>query len=122
MDLRLGGLEWRSESMTKDSNVGWEADTGDDEYDEQVNKAMRAKGFMKAPNSWSNQLGGSNSIRTFHYMTRRIMVSTYLLPYRNYYIRFKSVLDQEAKEFYMDYFEYVSKEVYDNPEESEDIW
>ena len=39
-----------------------------------------------------------------------------------YYIRFKSVLEEEAKEFYMDYFEYVPKEVYDNPEESEDIW
>jgi len=104
------------------SNVGWEEDTGDEEYDERVNKAMRTKGFMKAPNSWSNQLGSSTSIRTFHYMTRRIMVSAYLYPYQNYYIRFQSVLDQESKEFYMDYFEYVSKEVYDNPEELEDIW
>ena len=122
MDLRLGGLEMRAGNQVTPSNVGWEADTGDEEYDERVNKAMRTKGFMKAPNSWTNQLGSSNSIRTFHYMTRRIMVSAYLYPHQNYYIRFKSVLDQEAKEFYMDYFEYTSKEVYDSPEELEDIW
>ena len=50
------------------------------------------------------------------------MVNAYLYPFRNYYIRFKSVLDDENKEFFMDYFEYVAKEVYDNPEEPEDIW
>ena len=55
-------------------------------------------------------------------MSRRIIINTFLQPYQNYYIRFQSVLDAEAKEFYMDYFEYVAKEVYDNPEESEDIW
>lgn len=122
MDLRLGGLERRAGSEVTPSNVGWEEDTGDEEYDEQVNKSMRTKGFMKAPNSWTNVVGSNTSIRTFHYMTRRIMVNTYMYPYRNYYIRFKSVLDQEEKEFYMDYFEYVAKEVYDNPEELEDIW
>ena len=123
MDLRLGGLEKRMGSVTVPSNVGWEADKeGDDEYNDEVTKRMRTKGFMKGPNSWTNQMGSNTSIRTFHYMTRRIMVSTYLQPYRNYYIRFKSVLDEEAKEFYMDYFEYVAKEVYDNPEVPEDIW
>jgi uncharacterized surface protein with fasciclin (FAS1) repeats len=122
MDLRLGGLERRDGDVTTPSNVGWEADTKDDEYNDRVEKSMRTKGFMKAPNSWSNQLGSSTSIRTFHYMTRRIMVNAYLYPFQNYYIRFQSVLDKEAREFYMDYFEYVSKEVYDNPEEAEDIW
>ena len=32
------------------------------------------------------------------------------------------LLDEQNKEFFMDYFEYVAKEVYDNPEEPEDIW
>lgn len=122
MDLRLGGLEMRMPGTTVPSNVGWEADTDDEEYNNSVTKAMRTKGFMKAPNSWTNQFGSSNSVRTFHYMSRRIILSAYLQPYQNYYIRFKSVLEEEAKEFYMDYFEYVPKEVYDNPEESEDIW
>ena len=122
LDLRIGGLEKRMGSITVPSNVGWEADTNDEEYNDRVTKAMRTKGFMKAPNSWTNSVGSEVSVRTFHYMSRRILVNTFLQPYQNYYIRFKSVLDAEAKEFFMDYFEYVPKEVYDNPEELEDIW
>ena len=122
MDLRIGGLEKRMENITVPSNVGWEADTDDEEYNDRVTKAMRTKGFMKAPYAWCNANGSGSPVRTFHYMSRRIIINTFLEPYKNYYIRFQSVLDAEAKEFFMDYFEYVAKEVYDNPEESEDIW
>ena len=122
MDLRIGGLEKRMGDVTLPSDVGWEEDTDDESYNDQVTKSMRTKGFMKAPNSWTNGTGASTPVRTFHYMSRRIILSTFLQPNRNYYIRFKSVLDDMTKEFYMDYFEYVPKEVYDNPEESEDIW
>lgn len=122
LDLRVGGLEKRMGSITVPSNVGWEADTKDEEYNDRVTKTMRTQGFMKAPNSWTPSIGSGTSVRTYHYMSRRILINTYLEPYQNYYIRFKSVLDEEAKEFYMDYFEYVPKEVYDNPEELEDIW
>ena len=122
LDLRLGGLEMRMPGNIIPSNVGWEADTDDEEYNDRVTKTMRTKGFMKAPYAWTNANGTGSPVRTFHYMSRRILLSTFLMPYQNYYIRFKSVLDEEAKEFYMDYFEYVAKEVYDNPEESEDIW
>ena len=122
MDLRMGGLEKRMENITVPSNVGWEADTDDEEYYDRVTKATRTKGFMKAPYAWCNANGSGSPVRTFHYMSRRIIINTFLEPYKNYYIRFQSVLDAEAKEFFMDYFEYVAKEVYDNPEESEDIW
>lgn len=122
MDLRIGGLEMRQPSGITPSNVGWEADTDDEEYNNQVTKAMRTKGFMKAPYAWCNANGTGSPVRTFHYMSRRIITSTYLEPYQNYYIRFQSVLEGETKEFFMDYFEYVPKEVYDNPEEAEDIW
>ena len=122
MDLRLGGTEMRMPNATIPSNVGWEADTEDEEYNDRVTKSMRTKGFMKAPNAWCNNNGGGSPVRTFHYMSRRIIISTYLEPYHPYYIRFQSVLEGLTYEFYMDYFEYVPKEVYDNPEESEDIW
>ena len=122
LDLRLGGLEMRLPTGASPSNVGWEADTDDEEYNDQVTKVMRTRGFMKAPNSWTNKMGTYESVRKDHFMSRRILVNAYLKPYQNYYIRFKSVLEDKNKEFYMDYFEYVAKEVYDNPEESEDIW
>jgi hypothetical protein len=50
------------------------------------------------------------------------MVSKDLDPDETYYIRFKSVLDDEELQFFMDYFEFVAKDVYDNPVEPEDIW
>ena len=43
-------------------------------------------------------------------------------PSETYYIKLKSVLDSDRKEFYMDFIEYVAKEIYDNPERPEDIW
>ena len=43
-------------------------------------------------------------------------------PNETYYIRLKSVLDSDRKEFYMDFIEYCPKEVYDNPNTPEDIW
>ena len=55
-------------------------------------------------------------------VTRRIMVSEDMDPDKTYYIRFKSVLDDEELQFFMDYFEFVEKNVYDNPVEPEDIW
>jgi hypothetical protein len=121
MDLRMGGVYRRLVGVTQESGVGWEDDTNDQEYDDEVNKRMRAIGFMKAPNSWSSQFGGK-SVRHAEFTTRRVMVSQHLEANKNYYIRFKSVLKDKKKEFFMDYFEYVAKEVYDNPNESEDIW
>ncbi len=43
-------------------------------------------------------------------------------PDVTYYLRLKNVLDKEDKQLYMDFIEICSKEVYDNPEEPEDIW
>lgn len=43
-------------------------------------------------------------------------------PDETYYIRFKTVMDDPTRYFYMDYLEYAAKEVYDNPVEPEDIW
>ena len=41
---------------------------------------------------------------------------------KTYYLRFRSVLDSDTKELYLDYIEFCPKEVYDNPSEPEDVW
>lgn len=122
MDLRQSGLYRHLPSGNQESSIGWEEDTNDEEYNDEVTKKMRNNGFMKGPESWTAVLGSSTTVRSYEYITRRIMISADMVPNQNYYIRFKSVLDAENKEFFMDYIEYVAKEVYDNPEESEDIW
>ena len=123
MDLRMGGQYRRLLGETQVSTVGWEEDIkDDDEHNDEIDKKMRNNGFMKAPNAWTQALGSTLTVRAREYVTRRILVSEDMEPNTNYYIKFKSVLDDEKKEFFMDYIEYCAKEVYDNPNEREDIW
>ncbi len=122
MDLRMGGVYRRLLNSTQPSIVGWEEDTDDQAYNDEVEKKMRNLGYMKAPNSWCQQLGSTDPVRNREYCTRRILVSEDMQPNTNYYIKFKSVLDDTKKEFFMDFIEYCAKEVYDNPQEAEDIW
>ena len=53
---------------------------------------------------------------------RRILLRQPIKADETYYMRFKTVLDDPSREFYMDFLEYCPKEVYDNPNEPEDIW
>lgn len=101
---------------------GREEDTDDDDYNAEVDKKMRNNGAMKGAKSIT-EAGESNiSERELKEEVRRIMWRGYMDPDKTYYLKVKSVLDSDRKEFYMDYMEYCPKEVYDNPETPEDIW
>ncbi len=113
LDLRIGG--------TSDL-LGWEADTGDEDTDAEVDKKMRNNGFMKGAEHYHAGTASAETARANQYTTRRIIVRQEMDPDKTYYLKFKSVLDDETKEFYMDYIEYCAKEVYDNPQTPEDIW
>ena len=123
-DFRLNGIERITPVGSFPSGVGWEADLEDDEdYNAEVDKKMRNNGFMKAPEHYADCLPGTTkTARDNYYKTRRIMVTATMDPDKTYYLKFKNVMDDETKQFYMDYFEFCPKEVYDNPETPEDIW
>ena len=53
---------------------------------------------------------------------RHILLRQHIDANKTYYLRLKSVLDSDRKELYMDHLEWCAKEVYDNPEQPEDIW
>lgn len=130
MDLRIGFVRHRFQNGDQTSTFGYASDADYssevnlpiDEQDE-ITKALRARGFMKGPKYFhiGNGTGASIGIQGEH-VTRRIMVSADLDPDKTYYIRFKNVLNNKDLQFFMDYFEFVSKEVYDNPVEPEDYW
>jgi len=101
--------------------VGWERDTDDDDYNAEVDKKMRNNGYMKGPKS-INSADGTERDYNDRENIRHIFVRQTLDPNETYYIRLKSVLDSDRKEFYMDFIEYCAKEIYDNPEKPEDIW
>ena len=102
-------------------NVGYERDGDDQDYNIEVDKRLRNNGVMKGARSVCAD-GSSDIERDRNTNLRYIIVRQTMDPDKTYYMRLKSVLDSEEKEFYMDYLEYCPKEVYDNPERPEDIW
>ncbi len=123
MDLRTGGLERRTKWSVIPSGMGWELDTDDDDYNAEVDKKLRTNGYMKGAKLYSaGTCGNSRMARDDEYSTRRILFKQTMDPDKTYYIRFKQVTDDASLQFYMDYMELVPKEVYDNPNEPEDIW
>lgn len=122
LDLRMGGLWRHTGAGDLPSIVGWEEDIEDDDYNAEVDKKMRANGFMKGPAYYNLLTNRSWTARDCEYTTRRIIVTATMDPDEVYYVRFKNVLDDKSKQFYMDFIELCPKEVYDNPYEPEDIW
>ena len=106
------------------SQFGFEADTEDDDYNAEIDKRMRNNGVMKgAQNVCQNGITTQNErINNNYENVRRIVWRGTIDPDKTYYLRIKSVLDNDRKEFYMDYLELCPKEVFDNPETPEDIW
>lgn len=123
LDLRMGGLVRATPAGSYPSIVGWEEDKEDDDYNAEVEKKMRANGFMKAPASYICYSGGTDRVaRIVPTSVRRIIITQRMDPDEVYYIGFKNVMDDDKLQFYMDFLEYCPKEVYDNPFEPEDIW
>ncbi len=98
------------------------ADTGDEAIDFEVDHKLRNHGLMKSARHEVHETNPAWSARDDMRCTRHIIARQTLDPNKTYYVRFKSVLDSDKKELYMDYMEWCPKEIYDNPETPEDIW
>jgi len=106
----------------EDKESGWSNDTEDDDYNAELDKAMRNNGFMKEAKSIVPMGNLNDNARDCFRSLRRILVREYLEPNKTYYLRVKNVMDIETKCFMFDYFEWCAKEIYDNPSKPEDIW
>ena len=116
VNLTLGGA---------DPITGWTEDTGtDDDADARSDRMMRNNGFMKGEESILILKNPGTTARNNanKNIVRRIITRQTLDPEKTYYLKIKAVLDSEKAEFYMDHIEYCPKEIYDNPENPEDIW
>ena len=96
-----------------DSNIGWEADTDDEEENQAIDKAMRNRGFMKAMDSYGST---SEPFRTYSNDVRRILTKQYLRADQDYWLRFRQILEGSTLYMSIDYIELCPKDVYDSPE------
>ena len=103
---------------------GWEYDTEDDDYNAEIDKRMRNKDVMKGGKAVAI-MGSTTETQRENSLwdnLRHIIWRGTMEPDKSYYMKLKSVLDDERREFFLDYLEFCPKEVYDNPETPEDIW
>lgn len=85
----------------------------------EIDHQLRNHGLMKATKHEQD----SQLARYKENCCRHIIVRETLDPDKTYYVRFKSVQpDLERPELYLDYFEYCPKEIYDSPDNPEDVW
>jgi hypothetical protein len=123
VDIRMQGTKTEIKGgKTLPSIVGWEADVkGDDDVNAEIDKKMRNNWYMKGP-KYVHYMGEGQLLRDRSQALRRIIVREHMKADETYYIQFRSVLDDDQTEFFVDYFEFCPKEVYDNPLVPEDIW
>ena len=98
------------------------SDTGDDDIDAEVDHKLRNHGVMKSGRHEVHESNSSLTARDDERCTRHLLWRGTLEAGKVYYLRFKSVLDSDKKELYLDYIEFCPKEVYDNPAVPEDVW
>ena len=77
---------------------------------------------MKSARHEVHEGNASQTARDDQRCTRHILWRGTMEAGKTYYLQFRSVLDSDTKELYLDYIEFCPKEVYDNPSEPEDVW
>lgn len=100
--------------------IGWFSEDGLTK-DEIVrnDKAMHNRGYMRAPDTQTMGTNESDMAPIHQNILRRIVATEYLTNDKDHYIRFRAV-DENGKEFMLDYIELCPKSVYDSPTVPED--
>lgn len=124
VDLRMNTQGNPEQVGLAELNVGWEQETDDQDYNERVNKALRNKKWMKGPRYFRAEVPtpGGNLVYNSPIVVRKILTEEYMEPNQTYYIRFKSVLENQNTDFIFDYMELVPSEIYNNSQVLEDEW
>lgn len=113
-------LTMNADENKRDPRVGWFNAKGLSEEERLLNdRAMHNRGYMRAPDT---QCMGKDEMDEAQYhscILRRIVATQYLKNDEDHYIRFRAV-DENGKEFMLDYIELCPKSVYDSPIIQED--
>lgn len=124
MDLRMTNGNINKENKTGglyDLNVGWEVESEDPNFNEQVNKDLRNNKWMKGPRYFKAEVQGP-MVYDNPCVVRKILTQQDMKANKTYYLRLKSALDNTNTELFFDYIEIVPSSVYANPTKLEDEW
>ncbi len=106
VDLRVYGV---------DPTIGWTEDVDDEEENKAIDKAMHNRGYMKGTDSY-HPWDATNTMRATMWNLRRVLTTQYLDSSKEYYLRFRQVLDNSDAYWSFDYLELCPKSVYGSPE------
>ena len=123
-NLPARGLPLDERKDGEDATIGWVEDGTDSDANDENDKVMRNHGYMKAPYYFGpdNAAGTNSNYRNDSSRLRYIAYTGTFDPDQEYYIRFKSVLENTSAQLFLDYFEFCPKSVYNNPLQTEDKW
>lgn len=114
------GIPLNMKRLAVDPTIGWVADYATLDDGIENDKMMRNRGYMKGGSSYLMNSGTSSS-RNHNGALRRIICTKTWDSDGPHYLRFKSVSEEGLDQFMIDYFEFVPKNVYNNPNgEAED--
>ena len=105
--------------------IPWIADGDDWQLNYEIDRNLRNQGYMKGP-QYFHVTGNDVSMPVRQRPApwsclRRIITVAYMEADKDYYLRFKTALKKTDSQFFMDYFEFASTNVYNGPT-AEDIW
>lgn len=126
--LKPAGLPYDMRQQAKPENpeIPYQPDGDDWEINYENDRMLRNQGYMKAPQYYTICNGKAETPIRQRYGTwscvRRIITTANMKANETYYLRFKTALKKTDSQFFMDYIEYASTNVYNNPGKSEDIW
>lgn len=126
-NLQPAGLPYdMRQAVSGNDNIGFVDDGNDESVNEENDRNMRNHGFMKAPRyaMLPDGSGTSTTLRRVGGDTgclRRIITQQTFEKGKTYYVRFKSALEKNDAQFFLDYFEFCPSVVY-NGTTPEDQW
>jgi len=120
VDLILPGID--------NVNEWWECEDVDDATIRERDRILRNQGYMKAAKYFTlcdgtaatncRDMSGNSS---YGPAVRRILTTAYFEANKTYYLRFKSVLENDNAQLMLDYFEFVPQSIA-NGAKAEDVW
>jgi len=119
LDMRI--IPVNNANLTPDTQTGWCDWTRMDDKGVESDANMRNLGYMRGPLYYTVGVNTGNYARSHPKDLRRI-IAKQDFQQGEYWLRFKSVIDNSSAQFHLDYIEFCPENVYNNTRYIEDMY